>query len=134
MFRNALAGFVAMCVCAALSATGAFGAATDIVLYAGDATNLRGNWSRGADASAAGGQLLTSSDKGWSNTGAAQAAPADSVDFVFSAPASTSYHVWMRMRAAGNSKNNDSVFAQFSDAIDGNGGRCSDSGPPPAWL
>ena len=122
MFRKALMGFWVSCVCATLSTAPTFAATTDIVLYSSDATNLRGNWSLGTDASAAGGQVLTSTDKGWSNTTAAQASPADSVDFVFSAPAGTAYRVWMRMRAAGNSKYNDSVFAQFSDAVDANGG------------
>ena len=121
MFRKILLGLVATCVCAMLTTTAGLGAAADIVLYAGDAANLRGNWTRGTDASAAGGQVLISANNGWSNSSGALAAPADSVDFVFSAPAATSFHVWLRMRAAGNSKYNDSVFAQFSDATDANG-------------
>jgi len=95
--------------------------ATDIVLQASDATNLRGNWSRVADTSAAGGQLLSSTDRGWANTGGPLASPSDSFDFVFTAPAATAYHVWLRMRAQSNSKFNDSVFAQFSDAVDAGG-------------
>ena len=122
MFRKALVVLWVTCVCATLGTTSTLAAAaTDIVLYAGDATNLHGNWSRGADASAAGGQLLTSADKGWSNTGAPLASPADSFDFTFTAPAATSYHVWLRMRAGANSKYNDSVYVQLSDAVDGNG-------------
>src|SRR5262249_14602823 len=90
----------------------------DIVLYASDATNLHGNWTRGADATAAGGQLLSSADNGWSSTGNPQAAPADYFHVTFSANAGPTDHVWLRMRATGNSKYNDSVYAQFSDAVD----------------
>jgi hypothetical protein len=64
MLRKALVGLWATCVCVTLSATAAFAAVNDIVLYATDATNLRGNWSRGADAAAAAGQLLNSVNKG----------------------------------------------------------------------
>ena len=121
MFRKALVGCVATCVCAVLGLANILASASDIVLYAGDATNLRGNWTRVADSSAAGGQMLTSADRGWANTVGSQASPSDSFDFVFTAPAATTYHVWMRMRAQGNSKYNDSAFAQFSDAVDGYG-------------
>jgi len=89
MQRRSILGLAAMCVCVALSATSALAAATDIVLYATDATNLRGNWSRVADLSAAGGQLLSSADSGWANTSGPSTAPANSVDFTFSAPSAT---------------------------------------------
>jgi len=107
MEKRALLGLAAVCVCAALSANGALAAGADIVLYGTDATNLRGNWSRVADASAAGGQVLSSADNGWANTAGPASAPANSVDFTFSAPSATAYHVWLRMRATGNSKYND---------------------------
>ena len=71
--------------------------------------------------SAAGGQLLSSADSGWANTSGPSTAPANSVDFTFSAPSATAYHVWLRMRATGNSKYNDSVYLQFSDAVDAGG-------------
>ncbi|HEX4346662.1 MAG TPA: carbohydrate-binding protein [Vicinamibacterales bacterium] len=100
---------------------GASAATGDIVLYASDATNLHGNWARASDASAAAGQLLTSADNGWSNTDSALAAPSNYFDVTFSANAGTAYHVWLRLRASGNSKYNDSLFAQFSDAVDAHG-------------
>ena len=121
MFRKALVASVVTCVCAVLGLANILASASDIVLYAGDATNLRGNWTRVADSSAAGGQMLSSADKGRANTVGPKASPSDSFDFVFTAPAATTYHVWMRMRAQGNSKYNDSAFAQFSDAVDGYG-------------
>ena len=60
-----------------------------IVLNAADAVNLQGNWAVVTDATAAGGQALTSADRGWSNTVAPLAAPSDSFDFTFTAPAGT---------------------------------------------
>jgi hypothetical protein len=91
-------------------------ASSDIVLYTSDATTLQGNWTRVADPSAAGRQILASTDIGWDVTDAALAAPADYVDFTFNADAGTPYHVWLRLRAAGNSMWDDSVWLQFSDA------------------
>ena len=44
------------------------------------------------------------------------AAPADYVDVTFQADANTSYAIWLRLQALNNSKFNDSVWVQFSDA------------------
>jgi endonuclease/exonuclease/phosphatase family metal-dependent hydrolase len=97
-------------------------AASDIVLYATDFTNLRGNWAEVAVSGAAGGVALSSTDLGWSSPDSALAAPNDFVEASFSAPASVPYHVWLRLKAAGNSKYNDSVWVQFSDAVDSSQG------------
>src|SRR5262245_41467920 len=115
---------VVLCTCAVmlmLASVRPRAAAADVVLYASDASNLRGNWSRVSDATAAGGQLLVRADRGWSSADSALASPADSFDFTFTADANTAYHVWFRLKAAGNSKFNDSVFAQFSDSISASG-------------
>ena len=93
---------------------------TTIVRYAADAT-VHGNWSVGTDATAATGRALVSADRGWANTTAALASPSDYFEVTFTAPAATPYHIWLRMKAGGNAKVNDSVFAQFSDARDSNG-------------
>lgn len=120
MFQKALLGLWATCVYAALGATNV-SAATDVVLYAADAANVRGNWARAQDPTAAGGQLLVSTDKGWATADRALASPVDSFEFSFTATANTPYHVWLRLRAGGDSKFNDSVFVQFSDGVDANG-------------
>jgi hypothetical protein len=104
-----------------VTAPRAFAAAGDIVMYASDATNLHGNWSSGSDASTAGGQLLNSADNGWESPNTPLASPTHYFEFTFSAPANTPYRVWLRLRAAGQSKFNDSVFAQFSDAVNAQG-------------
>ena len=114
-----------MCVCAWLglivSARASAATPPEIALYAIDATNLHGNWSRTPDAGAAGGQVLTSADAGGSNLTAPLPAAADYADFSFTAPAGQSYRMWIRLRAKGNSKWNDSIWAQFSDALDAQG-------------
>ena len=60
-----------MCVCVCLGVIVSVRASAayppEIVLYAIDATNLHGNWSRTPDASAAGGQVLMSADAGGSS-------------------------------------------------------------------
>src|SRR4029077_19155295 len=100
--------------------TPAFAASPDIVLYASDATSTQGNWTL-ASGSAAGGQYLASADLGWSTSASPLAAPADYFEMTFNANANTPYHVWLRLRAAANSKYNDSVWVQFNDATDVNG-------------
>ena len=81
MFRKALLGLWATCVYAALGATTLSAATTDVVLYATDAANVRGNWVRAQDPTAAGGQLLVSTDKGWATADSALASPIDSFEF-----------------------------------------------------
>jgi endonuclease/exonuclease/phosphatase family metal-dependent hydrolase len=106
---------------ALLLARPAAAAGTDVVLYTSDVSAMQGNWSKVSDSSAAGGQRMTSADLGWSQTDAPLGAPNDYFEATFTAPASTTYHVWLRLRATGNSKWNDSVFVQFSNATDTSG-------------
>src|SRR5262245_49052130 len=115
MFRKAIVALGSMCVL--MATPGAAGAATDIVLYAADASQLHGNWSLTGDTTAAGGRALVSEDRGWASTASPLENPTDYFEFAFTAPAGTPYRVWFRMRAAANSKYNDSIFVQFSDAL-----------------
>jgi endonuclease/exonuclease/phosphatase family metal-dependent hydrolase len=96
-------------------------AAQEIVLYASDVGTMRGNWTRVDSSSAAGGRLMRSQDHGWATTDVAHASPANYYETSFTAQAGTSYRVWLRLRAIGNSKWNDSVWVQFSDSLDSNG-------------
>jgi len=95
--------------------------AQDIVLRASDFTNIHGNWALGSDASAADGHYLGSNDNGSSSTNAPPAPPADYFEAVFDAPADTPFHLWVRLRASNDSKYNDSVWVQYSDALSGDG-------------
>jgi hypothetical protein len=95
----------------------------DIVIYASDVptASLSGAWAFVADGSAAAGVKLKTAD------GAAGsvvidpplASPTHYFDVTFSAPANTTYTLWLRMQAEANSKLNDSLWVQFSDALTG---------------
>jgi len=96
-------------------------AASDVVLYASDVTNVQGNWAKWSGGDAAGGQYMASVDAGWSALNSPLQYPGDYFEASFNADASTPFHVWLRLRAGSNSKWNDSVWVQFSDAVDQNG-------------
>ena len=104
---------VATVVLSCPSATSA--APGDIVLYASDVTTIRGEWARLSSTTGAGGQLMRSTDAGRSAT-APLASPQHYIEASFDAPANTAYHIWLRLRAQENSRHNDSVMVQFSDA------------------
>lgn len=91
-------------------------AATDVVLYASDASLVRGHWGAAASSTAAAGRLMRSADQGFSSTQAPHASPANYFEMSFDAPAATTYRVWLRLRALNNSKWNDAVWVQFDDA------------------
>ena len=93
--------------------------ASDVVLYAAEAATVKGNWASAASGGAAGGRSMTSADLGWASANSPLASPANYFEMTFNAPAGTSYRVWLRLRAAGNSKWNDAVWVQFSDAMAG---------------
>lgn len=114
-----LARLVAM-ACGLLSLS-ASAAAQDIVLYASDVTTMQGNWARVDSSSAAGGRLMRSQDHGWATTEAPHANPSNHYEASFTVQAGTSYRVWLRLRAIGNSKWNDSVWVQFSDSLNSSG-------------
>src|SRR6476469_8414833 len=122
MTRRCISVIAGMVATVAVAATHAQ-AATDIVLYATDFATVRGNWTIGAGAGAAGGQRLANVDNGAAALSTPLPNPTDYVEATFTAPAATAYHVWVRLRAANDSKYNDSVFVQFSDATDANGSR-----------
>jgi phosphatidylserine/phosphatidylglycerophosphate/cardiolipin synthase-like enzyme/regulation of enolase protein 1 (concanavalin A-like superfamily) len=78
-----------------------------------------GNWQFINDPTAAGGYALWNPDKGKSKISPALASPVSYFETTFSAMAGVPYHLWIRMRAQGNSLANDSVSVQFNDSVDG---------------
>jgi hypothetical protein len=90
----------------------------NVVVYASDipAGALHGNWQFATDATSPTATKIVSLDNGWSTTSAPLAAPTDYVDVTFTAQANTPYTIWLRLQATANSKWNDSVWVQFSDA------------------
>jgi len=97
--------------------------AANIVIYGSDvpASVLHGTWALVNDASSPNGTKLATTDAGVSNTDAPLASPTQYFDVSFTAQANTPYTIWLRMKALNNSKFNDSLFVQFSDA-QANGG------------
>ena len=90
----------------------------EIVLHAAAGATVRGAWTIEPDGSAAGGSLVRHADAGAPKVAAASATPANYFELTFAAAAGTPYRVWLRGRADRNGWANDSVFLQFSGAVD----------------
>ena len=95
-------------------------ASDDIVLRTSTVSpiDIRGDWVRVADPTAAGGAALTNADNAGALISPALASPQNYFEMRFNAQSGTAYHVWFRMRSASNSRSNDSVHVQFSDSVD----------------
>jgi hypothetical protein len=95
----------------------------DVVLWtaAASPSDVRGDWVRVADSTAAAGVILRNPDRGRSRISPALASPTNYFEMRFSANRSTAYHLWIRMRAQNNSTKNDSVHVQFSDSVTATG-------------
>ena len=91
-------------------------AASEIVLYASDATVAKGHWAGVSSSGAAGSRSMKSTDQGFASANAPLASPTHYFEMSFDAPAATTYRVWLRLRAEGNSKWNDAVWVQFGDS------------------
>ena len=78
-------------------------------------------WTRTAMSDAAGGAALTNADHGAAKIGTALASPSSYVEFTVNAAAGVPYRLWLRMRAAGDYYGNDSLYVQFSGAVDAKG-------------
>jgi hypothetical protein len=74
-----------------------------------------------ADPTAAGGARLWNVDRGAAKLASALAAPVNYFEMTFNAQAGVAYHLWMRGKADKNNWANDSVFVQFSGAVDARG-------------
>jgi hypothetical protein len=93
----------------------------DIVLWAGDATVLAGNWRVVADSTAAGGRRIWNPNANVAKISAASAAPANYFEMTFNAEAGVPYRLWMRAKAEANAYGNDSVFVQFAGSVSSSG-------------
>lgn len=94
-----------------------------VVLWPGASasTTLAGNWQRISDATASGSSALWNPNANVAKIAPARATPASFFELPFTAAAGKAYHVWIRMRAEGNSTGNDSIHLQFSDSVDASG-------------
>jgi hypothetical protein len=94
---------------------------TEIVLYAKAASAVVGNWKIVSDSSAAGGARISNPDAALAKVAAAAAAPASYFELTFNAEAGKTYRLWLRGRADKDSWANDSVYVQFSGAVNASG-------------
>jgi endonuclease/exonuclease/phosphatase family metal-dependent hydrolase len=92
----------------------------DVVLHAGTATR-RAGWEPIADTSAASATRLHNPDNNVAKITTASAAPTAWFEMTFTAAAGRPYHLWLRMKAAGDLYSNDSVHVQFSDSVNVSG-------------
>ena len=92
---------------------------TEIVLTAADVRLTRGHWWKVTSAGSPGGQALASTDTGWSAMKAPLEEPAHYFEAVFQPVANVPYRVWLRLRSPSTSS--DSVWVQFTGAVDGDG-------------
>jgi hypothetical protein len=92
--------------------------ATNVVIYANDIpTAALHGWSKASDAGSPSSVTLSTADAGVANTNTPLASPSTWFDVTFNAEASTPYTIWLRLKALNNSKFNDAVWVQFSDAL-----------------
>jgi hypothetical protein len=90
----------------------------EIVLYAGRAPVVVGDWSVTPDATAAYGLAMVNPNRGAARLGDPLAAPDSYFEHTFYAEAGRAYRLWLRGKAERDKPANDSVFVQFSGAID----------------
>ena len=93
----------------------------DIIVYAGGASSVVGDWQAVNDATAAGGVRMWNPNRGAARIATAQANPLNYFEVTFNATAGVGYRLWMRGKADSNSYINDSVFVQFSGSVTSSG-------------
>ncbi len=96
-------------------------AASDIVLYAAEATRRAGTWRVVADSTAAGGSRLEQPNANAATIATPLANPQHYVEYSIIVDAGVPYHLWLRGKAQSNSGDNDSVWVQASGTVDANG-------------
>jgi hypothetical protein len=94
--------------------------AAEIVIHAASA-QVRGAWQLVSDAAAASGIAAVLPNAGRAKVLTPVASPADYFEVTFPAVASTPYRLWLRGRATGNDRLNDSVYVQFTNSINASG-------------
>jgi hypothetical protein len=95
--------------------------ATEIVLYASDATAVAGRWRLEPDGTAAGGSRAWIPDAATPKATTAAPSPDGYVEFTFTAEAGRPYRLWIRGMAERDDWTNDSAHVQFSGSVDAQG-------------
>jgi hypothetical protein len=94
-----------------------FEATSEVVMYAADVTRMAGDFQLVADESAAAGQRLWNPNRGVARP-PVSIDPVTFAEFTFFAEAGRPYQLWVRGRADLNHWSNDSLYVQFSGAVD----------------
>jgi phosphatidylserine/phosphatidylglycerophosphate/cardiolipin synthase-like enzyme/regulation of enolase protein 1 (concanavalin A-like superfamily) len=96
------------------------GDALTIVLWSAHVpiANIHGNWTVLSDSTAAGNAALWNHNNGAAKIAPALATPTNYFEQSFTAVPGVAYHIWVRLRAEGNSLSNDSVHLQFTNSVD----------------
>ena len=96
----------------------------EINLHVGSDSSITfatGNWSAVDDASAASGRALRDVNNGAAKVTTPLANPASYSEVSFVADPTQTYKLWVRLKAEGNGTSNDSVWLQFTGAVDASG-------------
>jgi hypothetical protein len=93
----------------------------EVVIHANTVSKIVGNWSLTTDSTAADQRALLNPNQGAAKLNTAKAAPTTYFEKTFTVDTNKAYHVWLRMKAQGNTYTNDSVFVQFSGSTDAGG-------------
>ena len=97
------------------------GAIDEIVLYAVVSPQIAGGWIVTSDATAAAGARLQNPDQGVAKVATPLPSPSLAFDLTFKADAGKAYRLWLRGKPQNDSYNNDSVYVQFDNSVDGSG-------------
>lgn len=97
------------------------GAPADVIAHAANATAMSGRWQQTVDPSAASGIRMWHPDEGKPVPTTALAQPADYFEVSVEVEGNRPYRMWLRGRAEKDQKGNDSVFVQFSGAVNAKG-------------
>jgi endonuclease/exonuclease/phosphatase family metal-dependent hydrolase len=95
--------------------------AQEIVLRPGKSATTHGAWTKVSDSTASAQMRAYIANNGRAKVTSAVANPADYFELTFNANAGTAYRLWFRGKAASNSYDNDSAYAQFSDSVTSSG-------------
>ncbi len=93
----------------------------EIVLHPGSGSSIAGDWRAEEDPTAAAGRRMFFPNDGAAKVEAPLASRGNSVDMSFAADPTQTYKLWVRLKAESNYWGNDSVWVQFSGAVDTNG-------------
>ena len=109
------------------------GSKDEVVLDYRDVSRTAGTWQLVGDE--VHGSAMLNPDAGQAKVGSASASPANYYEMTFTADAGKPYHLWIHGKAQSDSWQNDSVYVQFSDAVDAAGAPMARTGTTAAlWV